>query len=411
MYQLYGSSLFKYAFFSLLFLMMKTIPALANNTYLFPGIYSLQPEQLITTTPQIQEKPTIDLNQILDGNKEIIVSYDKSTRNNQFVFMKPITSTQHSKNICQGYFIGGESDNASFCYGGGNIKIQSNKSFSFSDNTQYIFRLNQPKHYLNSIKVSENTKLYTKPISSSAYITFPTSVYIFITHENLDWYEVNALNDNGQLIHGWIDRDTFLKTPWIDQKQTTKKYKFQYALYSESYEQNYAAIKILDKKTGKQIQIIWDIPTDSGHNVFYEIDNVEDQDEIKKHFDDEIDIVDANFDGYPDLMLWGFTGGAGPNDTRNIILYNPTTHKFEWNQALSQLPQIEINPKDKTISSANRGSCCSYLFQTFKFVKNKLILVKSSTHDSDADGNITDTTDTLIRGKWHHKIEKYKDNP
>ncbi len=120
-----------------------------------------------------------------------------------------------------------------------------------------------------------------------------------------------------------------------------------------------------------------------------------------------VGIVDANFDGRPDLEVPSGNGGAGPNSSSNYYLFDPVNGRFQLSEELSELTQSSVNP-DGTISSANRGSCCQHQSATHRYVGGKLTLVADWEQHSTADGWLVETTRELKNGKW---IVKEKRTP
>lgn len=95
-----------------------------------------------------------------------------------------------------------------------------------------------------------------------------------------------------------------------------------------------------------------------------------------------LQIVDVNFDGYPDLRFlssWGATG----NEWYATYIYNPALHKFVFNKILSRLCSVSIDPKTKQISSYYHGGACAEYWDYYKFVNNKLVLIKSQWTEID----------------------------
>src|SRR5699024_9367948 len=146
--------------------------------------------------------------------------------------------------------------------------------------------------------------------------------------------------------------------PWVKQKQETPKYRFEvsgskkergYGMYSMTVN----AIKVINKKTGK-VQILTHIgtPTDA--------------------LDDVVQVQDCNFDGYPDFWIFAHDGGAGPNYGDDFYLYHPESGKFEYNEQLSNLTQVAVDTKMKTITSEFRDGCCHHGGEAYTFKNGQL---------------------------------------
>ena len=72
------------------------------------------------------------------------------------------------------------------------------------------------------------------------------------------------------------------------------------------------------------------------------------------------DLIDANFDGWPDLIINLFLP-AGPNIPSQIWLYDQKTDRFiDAPQALQEITSAQFDPKYRTIYSHWRSSCCEH---------------------------------------------------
>jgi hypothetical protein len=121
-----------------------------------------------------------------------------------------------------------------------------------------------------------------------------------------------------------------------------------------------------------------------------------------------LDVVDVNFDGHPDLVVAAGDGGAGPNNTDNFYLYDPRTRRYVFHEVLSSLTQVVINP-DHSITSSSRGSCCSHLSETYRFVGGQLTLVASWEESLTADGAWIETTKGRLRGgKMRYQVKRQR---
>lgn len=178
---------------------------------------------------------------------------------------------------------------------------------------------------------------------------------------------------------------------WHDQRALTADFSFSAQLETDG-DERYAvqAIRIINRKSG---------------TVFQEIRGIGAMGTWGKP-NDMVRVVDANFDGHPDLAIPFADGGAGPNFSNNYYLFDPAAGAFRLNQELSDLPQPSIN-LDGTISSASRGGCCQHHAETYRFHQGKLQLVADWDEASTADGKwIVTTTGKLLHGKWRTKVKK-----
>ena len=151
---------------------------------------------------------------------------------------------------------------------------------------------------------------------------------------------------------------------------------------------NPMAIEVLDKASGQRVQLIRGFESSLPFKS--------DQSKL-------ITVHDANFDGHPDISMLAFGGGAGPNYTRNFFLFNPKTAQFEFNEELSNLSQVGIDKKNKTVTSAERISCCQHVSETYRYVNGKLVTVAYWDQHMSEDGKSIEETCRLVRGKFHCK--------
>ena len=184
---------------------------------------------------------------------------------------------------------------------------------------------------------------------------------------------------------------------WVEQKALTKRFYFRVAfpnIETESWEDRPApvAIRVFDRASGRQVQTIQDFESAS---------------RVQPDPPKALAVLDANFDGYADISIAGSDGGAGPNNTINFFLFNPRTGHFEFDEALSSLPQISIEKKTKTVRSAGRGGCCQHSSETFRYVQGKLVQISSWDESITADGKWAETTNCrLMRDKMQCKTTR-----
>lgn len=126
---------------------------------------------------------------------------------------------------------------------------------------------------------------------------------------------------------------------------------------------------------------------------------------------DLIQVVDANFDGHPDIAVPFGDGGAGPDFTYNFYLFNPGSGRFELNQQLSDLTQVAINP-NHTVTSASRGGAGMHGSETYRYIKGRLTLVANWDEQYTADGKwIVTTTGQLASGKMRYRTKRRPQPP
>ena len=82
--------------------------------------------------------------------------------------------------------------------------------------------------------------------------------------------------------------------------------------------------------------------------------------------------VDANFDGWPDLML-AQTLPAGPNIPYQFWLYNPKTRRFVEAPELNEVSSPMFDAANKVVWTAWRASCCEHGVTTWRWQGGKLV--------------------------------------
>src|SRR5690606_24850211 len=82
--------------------------------------------------------------------------------------------------------------------------------------------------------------------------------------------------------------------------------------------------------------------------------------------------LDANFDGYPDIMADFADGGAGPNYANIFYLFDATTKRFVYNEALSALSQVEVDTMNHVIRSAWRNGAGQHGSAEYRFIDGKM---------------------------------------
>lgn len=280
------------------------------------------------------------------------------------------------------------------------------KAINYYKQTYYhdVFKLETPKPYIDILYLYEDIPMYQKAdLSSPVLKKLYHETYIPLISITPNWYEVDYVSTDGSTIHGWLNRNDLVKIKWYTQKIKTNRFSFKVGVDESEKSPSKGSpicIAVIDRKTQKIIQIIRNFDTDakiaedgdddSGNPSIYQSDEL-------------LELINANFDQYPDLFMHGFSGGAGPNNVDNYFIYNPKTSLFELNDTLSSMTQLELNPKDHTVTTSQRSSCCSHSSETYKYINNKLTLIKSWEQHVTPEGKNSETTSYLKNGKWHSK--------
>lgn len=181
---------------------------------------------------------------------------------------------------------------------------------------------------------------------------------------------------------------------WIPQRASTPAFRFEVRA-QENRDKRYLpqAFRVIDRRTGEVVQ--------------EESVNSSASREDPRHL---IDVVDANFDGMPDILLPNADGGAGPNYTLNFHLYDKRLRRFVYDAELSELSQPEIR-RNRTIVSSSRGGCCQHSSATYHFSKGELKLIAEWDQSLTPDGNwVVTTTRKLKAGRWHEHVKMSRPN-
>ena len=270
----------------------------------------------------------------------------------------------------------------------------------YYDITHYTdrFVLKKSRDYRDILHLDKAVPFYkSSDRSSLKQGDVESGTYVAILSQGGEWFEVDRFSPDGQTVRGWINRDDLEgDVHWVEQKVSSESFRFRVAYSTvKSDIQNdpgltgAVAIEVLDSATGKRVQVIRDFysePISASADVLA----------------DALGVIDANFDGYPDLTIAGSGGGAGPNFSTNFFLFDPASGSFRFDQELSELSQPSVNTKDRTISSAGRDGCCRHSSTTYRYVRNKLTKIAEveTRWTEDLNGQWLETTNChLVRGR------------
>ncbi|WP_153950435.1 hypothetical protein [Cupriavidus sp. U2] len=208
--------------------------------------------------------------------------------------------------------------------------------------------------------------------------------------ETSEWYEVDQIPADGSTAQGWVDRDDLHDPNWVLQRAETRDFRFRADLASFDPTEDDSvllAIEVLDK-SGARIQVLRDIEADA----------------VPIPPEDHISLVDANFDGFPDIMATGLPDqNGGPNFTHNIFLFDPVRRRFVFEPTLSELPRISFDGKRRTVHSVYRKGAHNYSSQTFRYFNKTLTLVGTREEILSVDGEwFFATIGRLHKGKMRY---------
>lgn len=340
----------------------------------FSQEFSIQKDSIITRN-----------NNSLGGNLQGEWSFSKNRHDYFGIYKNPLIKNQSIKDTVSG-------------------KYQNGKNYQF-EQAFFVWRGKMPKPYID-LRTNVNQgkiQIYDKPGSHAVVKDyFRKGETIAITSDDsAQWYGVDRIEvrkdtgkyytlDNGmqegttllQTTSGWIKKEDLVTAPWIRQQQQAEGFRFEISADQEFVN----AVKIINKKTGSK-QVLLDVGA-----------------ELKSKPTQVIQVADYNFDGYPDFSFLMQSGGAGPNYTNNFYLYNPQKSNFEYHDGLSQLSQVDVNVKNRTISSNWRDGAAHHGEEKYTFINQQL--TKTAYWDQYAAmGFFTqESSGELINGKWidHH---------
>jgi len=258
------------------------------------------------------------------------------------------------------------------------------------------FTLETRQAYRDILYLKRAVPVFSLADRNSAHSDIGAGKFVAVLSVSPQWYEVDQFSQDGNRLRGWINRDDVFDVKWVAQKAETTDFSFRVAFRpgeDESVAALPVAIEVIDRKNKRRAQIIRDFYSDI---PFAANDQV-------------LQLIDANFDGYPDISIFGQSWGAGPNSTENFFLFDPASRQFVFDQELSALTQISIDPSTRTITSAQRNSCCSHSSETYRYKGNKLVLIADWDESLSADGKwIETTTGRMQKGKLHHVTTRKK---
>ena len=213
---------------------------------------------------------------------------------------------------------------------------------------------------------------------------FPLNENLFVQKDSLDglWlktsrfelvpYERQHLmaSDGKTLRHrlkettGWVRKEDFYRGQWKRHLAELPSCRFEvagvdpYVADKDGYTATRGvldAIKVIDKKREQTVQVITGIGA-----------------EITDTLNQCLHFVDANFDGYRDIVSAYADGGAGPNYGNIFYLFDPVTKRFVYDEGLSALPQVEVDTVKRVIRSAWRNGVGQHGAAEYRFINGKM---------------------------------------
>lgn len=251
------------------------------------------------------------------------------------------------------------------------------------------FVLEQRRAYMDALYLPNEASLHTESAADSPVRTLNAGSHVAVLERTPEWYRIESVATDGRIEQGWLNRDALATPVWKTQAAATAAFRFRVGMTpAEDVDGSVvpSVVEVLDAATMARVQVIRD---------FYADPVAADGDVLQ--------LVDANFDGHPDIVLPGMNGGAGPNSVDNVFLFDPVSQRFVYDATLSSLPQLSIDPVAKTLTSSVRNSCCDHASETYRYRDGKLRLIESWSERLSPDGEYTLTT----RGRLHNGRMKY----
>lgn len=257
-----------------------------------------------------------------------------------------------------------------------------------------VFSLLTPKAYQDVLFLSRSVTAYTQPVDGAEGVRMDEQRFVAIRATHPEWYEIDLIASDGEITPLWLRRDALIDDLWVPQRVKSAQFEFIVAVKQADDSWSPLALRVIERKSSKVLQTVY---------------GLQGLDFAQGPAEDMLKLVDANFDGLPDIRMPRFSGGAGPNSTENIILFNPRTGLFEYDEQLSELPQLFIDAKHRNIVSSQRGSCCSHMSETYRYIGGKLTMVADWNESLTTDGKWLETTvGKLVRGKMIYRTTRRK---
>lgn len=270
----------------------------------------------------------------------------------------------------------------------GQISMNVEQSVALSQ-----FNLVERRAYADILYLPRSVALRVYPSSDAALShvrpELPAGSYVALRSgsgsESPEWLHVDFLAPDGEATSGWLESLDVIPGRRVNQQQQTHDHRFEVVVSDDDDAGDgylsWQGILAVHKKTGMK-----HILPGSGEGRLGPSERL-------------LTVVDANFDGHPDIMIGATDGGAGPNSSSAFYLFDPATQRFVYHDGLSMLTQVQIDPRRKTISSASRNSCCSHSSSTYRFIRGELLEIANLDESLSTDGKWTVTTSCALRGK------------
>jgi hypothetical protein len=266
------------------------------------------------------------------------------------------------------------------------LKIPPSTSSSYA--TVVGAKLADSRPYVDIVRLPRQAYFYQAPDASkktAAYVV--ADDYVAVLRKTADWFLVDFFGKASET-RGWIRREDLVHGHWVEQSAKMPQYSFAVACQHEAGSDRISvdALEIKNRSSGQRTQIFYDLNgADPGK------------------CEDVVALEDANFDGYPDLVI-----SAQDNVVRDDVnysvafyLFHPERQRFEVHDGLSALTQPEIDPVKREIRAGYRNGATEHGSERYHFAGGRLVLIESEVEKCGGDDDVCDvTTRRLVRGAY-----------
>lgn len=193
-------------------------------------------------------------------------------------------------------------------------------------------------------------------------------------------------------IRAWVRQEDRYYGQWTTHIDELDAYRFEVSGASQEIDFSdraiLSAIKVVDKRTQETVQVITEIGA-----------------EIRGELSRSLTFVDANFDGYPDIMADFADGGAGPNYTRVFFVFNPEKEVFEYHAGLSALPQVEIDTVKQRVRSSWRSGAAQHGMAEYCFMNGTMVHIYQWDQTWES-ADVAQQVESILQedGTWAKKV-------
>ncbi len=113
----------------------------------------------------------------------------------------------------------------------------------------------------------------------------------------------------------------------------------------------------------------------------------------------DIEVLDLNFDGTPDLRVIDVRP-AGPNVSYINWLFDPASQRFVRSEALDELVAPEFDAARRQVRSSWRDGATRYGSESYTFRDGQLVPLTREVKVYSAPGVFTMTRSRWVQGRW-----------